>query len=46
MTLETIYVSIANMKEIFEVMYDKQHSTKDETLVTLYLHKMTGGGVD
>ena len=45
-TPDTVNATITDMKNLIEIIYDKQPPTKDEMLVTLYLHAMANGQFD
>ena len=45
-TPETVNATIADMKDLIEVIYDKMAPTKEEMTVTLYLHAMADGDFD
>ena len=46
MTPDSVTSTIAIIKDLIEVIYDKQALTKDEMAITLYLHAMANGDFD
>ena len=43
---ESVNSTIAKLKDLADVIYDTKPSTKDEILITLYLHAMVDGNFD
>ena len=45
-TPDSVHATIADMKDLIEIIYDKQPPTKDDMAITLYLHAMVDGKFD
>ena len=45
-TPDSVTSTIAIIKDLIEVIYDKQALTKDEMAITLYLHALANGDFD
>ena len=45
-TPDSVHSTIADMKDLIEIIYDKQPPSKDEMVITLYLHAMADGEFD
>ena len=45
-TLDTVTATIANIKDLIKIIYDKTAPTKEEMLITLYFHAMADGEFD
>ena len=43
---DTVNATIADIRDLIEIIYDKTPPTKDEMLITLYLHAMADGDFD
>ena len=43
---DTVNAMIADIRDLIEIIYDKAPPTKDEILITLYLHAMADGDFD